>query len=173
MRIDKDGRNLIAWYPPHTNVTTKQGYGGLAAIGDILLTNDGDGQIYRFDMRHEKGKPVNVPITPNVTYSDEDAIYLPPKYNGTILLVSSHASGIQVLRSKDAKWDTAEHLGTIPNLKGPLYDASLPAAAVQMGSNSVYIIDEFFSDPWVEGQTAGNRTLFPMPDITEKIERLL
>jgi len=42
-----------------------------------------------------------------------------------------------------------------------------------MGSNSVYIIDEWFADPWVAGQTAGNRSVFSMPDITSEIEKLL
>jgi hypothetical protein len=54
-----------------------------------------------------------------------------------------------------------------------LTNGSGVTAAVQMGSNALYIIDVFFADPWVPGLTAGNRTLFPMPDITEQVEALL
>ncbi|KAH8883360.1 hypothetical protein GQ53DRAFT_664233 [Thozetella sp. PMI_491] len=173
MRVDKLGKNVVPWYPPQSTITNQYGYGGLAALGDILLTNAGNGQIYRFDMRQERGVPVNVPIRPNVTFHDEDAIYMPPMYEGRVLLVASQGSGLQVLRSKDAKWEWAEHLGVIPSPTGGLYEGSLVVAAVQMGSNSVYLLDEFFSDPWVPGLTAGNRTRFPMPDVTAQIEELL
>jgi hypothetical protein len=174
MRVDPEGKAVKPWYLPPTIVTTKVGFGGLAALGHILLSNDaGDGQIYRFDMRADKGTPVLVPMTPNVTYKDTDAIYMPPKYEGEVLLVSSHAAGIQVLRSKDKKWTTCEYLGTVPNSNAPLAVDSIVTAAVQMGNNSVYIVDDWFGDPWVAGQTAGNRSLFPMPDITAQIEELL
>ena len=173
MKVDPEGKAVTPWYLPSPLNHTVVGFGGLAAVGDILLTNDGDGQIYKFDMRTEKGKPVLVPTIPKVIYDDTDAVYLPPKYKGTVLLVSSHFSGIQVLRSKDAKWKTAEHLGTIPNPKTPVTEGSQVTGAVQMGSNSVYIIDEWFADPWVAGQTAGNRSVFSMPDITSEIEKLL
>ena len=172
MKVDKHGKAVVPWYLPPTIITTDEGYGGLVAVGDVLLANNGaDGQIYRFDMRREKGVPVLVPMTPNVTYLDTDGIYAPPKYGGTVLLVSSHDSGIQVLRSKD-HWQTAEYLGTVSNPSSAVEAGFQVTAAVQMGSNSVYIIDEAFADPWVPGQTAGNRSLFPMPDITAQVEQL-
>ena len=175
LKLDKHG-HAEEWFIPEVINTTRAGYGGLAAVGnsDIMLSNDATtGLIYRFDMRDRKGKPVLVPMTPNHPYLDTDAIYLPPKYGGEVLLVASHASGIQVLRSKDKKWKTAEYLGTIPNVDTPLFEGSAPTAAVQMGSNSLYMIDDWLGDPWVPGQTAGNRTLFPMPDITLQVEELL
>jgi len=172
LRIDRDAKHVVPWYPPQTTVTTDRGYGGLAAAGEVLLTNDGDGQIYRFDMRDDKGTPKLVPISPKVLYNDTDGIYLPPVYGGTVLLVSSHDSGIQVLRSTNS-WRTAEHLGTIKNPSNAATNGSQVTAAVQMGSNSVYIIDEFFTDTWVTGQTAGNRSVFPMPDITHQIKELI
>ncbi|PKS11146.1 hypothetical protein jhhlp_002907 [Lomentospora prolificans] len=173
MKADKRGKSVTPWYlPQEIKPTTRRGYGGLAALGDILLTNDGDGQIYRFDMRQSRGKPVMVTTKPKVLYPDTDAVYLPPKYDGKVLLVASQGSGIQVLRSHD-EWKTAEHLGTIPNPK-EVTDAGFDTvASVQMGSDSVYIINDVLDDPWVEGETAGNRTLFPMPDITAQIEKLL
>lgn len=173
LRVDPAGRAAVPWYPPQTTDTTVDGYGGLVAVGDTLLTNDGDGRIYRFDMRAAQGSPTLVPTVPEVLYNDTDAIYAPPRYDGKVLLVSSHAAGIQVLRSRDARWHVAEYLGTIPNLDTPVAAGSEVTAAVQMGSNAVYIIDEFFTDPWVPGLTAGNRTLFPMPDITDQLEELL
>jgi hypothetical protein len=173
MKVDASGTVVEPWFLPPTVVTTKKGYGGLVGVGEVLLTNDGDGQIYRFDMRDTKGKPVLVPMTPNVTYTNTDAIYAPPLYDGTILLVASHTAGIQVLRSKDATWGIAEYLGTIPKPVGALYDGSGCVAAVQMGSNSVYMILEWFGDPFVPGQTAGNRSSWPMPDITADLNRLL
>jgi hypothetical protein len=90
----------------------------------------------------------------------------------TVMLVASCVSGFQVLRSKDASWKKAEYLGTIPKPITPLTEGSATAvAAVQMGSNSVYMIIDWIGDPRVPGQTAGNRTLFPMPDVTSELDR--
>ncbi|RMD39536.1 hypothetical protein DV735_g5603, partial [Chaetothyriales sp. CBS 134920] len=172
VRISKCGNEIVPWYLPETIVTTQQGYSGIQAVGDVLLANAASGQIYRFDLTQDKGEPVLVPITPNVTYLDTDAIYAPPKYGGKVLLVSSHLSGIQVLRSEDG-WQTAEYLGTVPNPSSAVDAGFQVTAAVQIGSNGVYIVDESFADPWVEGETAGNRSLFPVPDITAAVESLL
>ncbi|RMZ79130.1 hypothetical protein DV738_g3494, partial [Chaetothyriales sp. CBS 135597] len=172
LKVDKCGKAAVPWYLPETINTTEQGYSGLAASGDVLLANAANGEIYRFDLTQEKGEPVLVPITPDVRYNDTDAIYAPPKYDGKVLLVSSHLSGIQVLRSED-DWQTAEYLGTVPNPSDLVDEGFQVTAAVQLGSNALYIIDEVFTDPWVEGQAAGNRSLFPLPDITAQVENLL
>lgn len=187
LRISPDGTEVVPWYGPlQTSNTTIPGLGGLVALGaegNLLLANDaGNGSIYRLDTRDPLAPRTltQVPIRPDVRYNDTDAIYVPPLFNGTVLLVSSHASGIQVLASRDGSWTSAEHLGTIPNPpQGTPADVanatigSAVTAAVQIGPNAVYIIDDWLADPWVTGQVAGNRTLFPMPDITAQIKTLL
>jgi len=173
MRVSKDGADIIPWVPPTTTSTTQAGYGGLVALGDLLLSNDRDGRLYRFDMRDSTGTRVLVPMTPEVLYDDNDAIYAPPMYGGKVLLLASHSAGIEVLYSADAKWSCAEYLGTIPNPTGSLYTGSATVAAVQMGPDRTYLVDDWLGDPWVDGQVAGNRTLFPFPDITEEIDKML
>ncbi|CAK7210940.1 hypothetical protein SCUCBS95973_000962 [Sporothrix curviconia] len=187
LRVSANGSDVVPWYgPPQTANTTVPGLGGLVALGpegNLLLANDaGNGSIYRLDTRAQLAPRTlaQVPIRPDVRYNDTDAIYAPPLYNGTVLLVASHAAGIQVLVSRDGSWSTAEHLGTIPNplrgTPGAVADAtkgSVVTAAVQAGPNAVYIIDDWLADTWVEGEVAGSRTQFPMPDITAQIDALL
>ncbi|KAB5517539.1 hypothetical protein GE09DRAFT_978903 [Coniochaeta sp. 2T2.1] len=173
MKVNPSGKKVTPWYlPPRINYTQK-GFSGLAVVENILLSNDADGQIYRFDMRKAHGVPVLVRMSPLVTYQGTDAIYLPPKYGGTVLLVAINRSGVQVVRSKDRKWAACEYLGTIPNPDTPATSGSVTTGVVQMGSDSIYMIDDWTDLPFVPGQAAGNRTVFPMVDITENIERLL
>ncbi|KAK3331659.1 hypothetical protein B0T19DRAFT_448157 [Cercophora scortea] len=176
VRADRFGHAVTPWYlPSPLPPTTTKGFAGLAAVPhtDILLSNYGDGQIYRFDMRAARGTPVKVPIAPQVLYDDTDAIYLPPKYGGSVLLVASNFHGVQVLRSRDRKWRTAEYLGTIPRPNGTLYDGGAVTAVTQMGPNAVYMIVDWIDFPFVPGTVAGPRRLFPMPDITGDVEALL
>ncbi|KAK1759934.1 hypothetical protein QBC47DRAFT_373335 [Echria macrotheca] len=177
LRVDKHGRAVRNWYlPDPMPPTTQKGFSGLAAVPgtEILLSNDGDGHLYRFDMRDDVGKPVHVPIIPPVFYNGTDAVYLPPRYGGKVLLVAVNRVGVQVLRSGDKTWQTAEYLGTIPTPKGSLYDGGVVTAAVQIGyPGSIYMIIDYTDFPWVLGTVAGNRTTFPMPDITDQIEQLL
>ncbi|CAK7217677.1 hypothetical protein SBRCBS47491_003248 [Sporothrix bragantina] len=187
LRVNANGTQVTPWYGPlQTKNTTILGLGGLVALGpegNLLLANDaGNGSIYRLDTQAPlvPRTLTQVPIRPDVRYNDTDAIYAPPLYNGTVLLVASHAAGIQVLASRDGSWDTAEHLGTIPNpppgTPADVADAtkgSVVTAAVQIGSNAVYMIVDWMADPWVTGEVAGNRTQFPMANITAQIDVLL
>ncbi|KAK0748994.1 hypothetical protein B0T18DRAFT_405589 [Schizothecium vesticola] len=176
IKIDKHGQHAAPWYlPDGPLVTGPRGYSGLASTGDVLLANDNKGgtggEIHRFDMRDPKGRPVVVPRTPNVFIPDANGIYMPPKYRGTVLLVAINTVGVVVLRSKDGTWRTAEHLGTVANnvtLAGS--DAIVPTA-VQVGE-SVYMVELYFAGTIVPGTNAGNRTLFPMYDITNQLEAL-
>ncbi|KAK4236412.1 hypothetical protein C8A03DRAFT_45591 [Achaetomium macrosporum] len=180
LRVGRDGHGLREWLVPDPLPAIPQkGYSGLAVVretgGDTMLAVDGDGRLYRFDLREDqdRGTPVNVPIRPEVLYNDTDAIYLPPMYGGRVLLVASLFSGIQVLRSKDRSWKTAEYLGTIPIPTGRLYErANVVVASVQMGSSSVFMVLGW-NDPLVSGIVPGNRTQFPFPNITAKIDALL
>lgn len=179
LRVERDGTGLREWLVPDPlPPTTQRGYSGLAVVaqsgGRTMLTVNGTG-LFRFELREEqeRGDPVQVPIWPDVRYNDTDAIYLPPVYEGRVLLVASLHSGIQVLRSKDLSWRAAEYLGTIPIPTGELYDGGNAVASVQMGSSSVFMVVNFNFDTWVPGQVAGNRTQFGYPDITEKVGELL
>ncbi|KAK4163957.1 hypothetical protein QBC43DRAFT_237893 [Cladorrhinum sp. PSN259] len=183
LRADPKGKAIKPWYlpPPPLPPTTQKGFTGIAQVPNknILLSADGDGQLYRFDTRLPKGIPIRVPLSPEILYNDIDAIYLPPKYDGRILLLSSWVSGTQVLRSKDKSWKKAEYLGTVPNPTGPLIDlAAIQVATVQIGPNTkdggrIFVVFLNFDFPWVEGTVAGPRRLFPMPDITEQVEALV
>lgn len=177
IRVDKNGRKLTEWYLHRPlSPTTRKGYSGLAVVKgtDIMLASDGDGKLYRFDLREERGRPVNVPLLGEDLHLNLDAIYLPPKYGGSVLLVADLFEGIQVLRSRDRTWRKAENLGTIskpPTLNGLVIDGAV-VAPVQMGSNSLYMVIGNI-DPFIPGMVAGNRTLFPFPDITNAVEGLL
>lgn len=171
LKVNRAGAVLEPWFLPAQIVPTKFGFAGLAATGDILLSNNNeDRQIYRFNMRDSKGKPELVPRTPNTALDLTDAIYFPPRYDGKVLLISENAKGITVLRSKDG-WNSAEHLGTVSN-DSPAAQGGIVTAPVQIGSN-LFMVEEFFADPPVRGSTAGNRTSFPLVDITSEVERLL
>jgi hypothetical protein len=172
MKVDNEGTAVVPWYLPSNMTTTNTGFSGLAAIGDILLSNDNAAkQIVRFDMTAEKGTPVLVPRIPSTALSASDAIYLPPKYKGTVLLVAENSKGITVLRSKCGTWTTAEHLGTVPNTS-PEASGFIVTAAVQIG-NKLFMIEEAFADPVVPGSTAGDRSKFPLVDITTEVSKLL
>lgn len=187
LRVDEAGNGLKGWFLPDAATlanTTVTGFAGIESIHaeDILLANNaGDGQLYRFDAvsTSETGTPVLVPRT-GVNGSGEaaplggtDAILLPAKYNGTVLLVAVDAVGVTVLRSKDGKWTSAETLGTVSN-SVPEAMGAFVTATVQIGPDKIFAVEEFFGDtPLVAGTNAGNRTAFPMVDITAQIDALL
>ncbi|KAK2061453.1 hypothetical protein LY76DRAFT_507797 [Colletotrichum caudatum] len=172
LKVNREGSDVIPWYLPAKIDHTKTGFSGLAAAGNVLLTsNIEDSQLYRFDMKSEKGSPVLVRRWPDATLTMTDAIYLPPRYDGNVLLVVEKAKGITVLRSSDGSWLSAEYLGTVPNNSSAAQGGSI-TAAVQVG-NGLYMIKGFSADPPVSNSTAENRTGFPMVDITSEIEGLL
>ncbi len=182
LKVDRKGKSVIPWYVSQPIITTRVGYGGLAALGDLLLANDiNTAGLVRFDMCAEKGSPVVVPLTPaNATLPVSDAIMLPRRYNGTVLLVAENYGGVAVLRSQDAMWRTAEYLGVVvdQNNATNALNGILVTAPVEIGQ-SLYMIKEFFLDPPVDGSSAengtqaGNRTQFPFVDITYQVETLL
>lgn len=188
LRVDEAGNGLKGWFLPDPAAlanTTAAGFAGIESIPaeDMLLANNaGDGQLYRFDAvsTSDTGTPVLVPRT-DVNSGEAaadpltgtDAILLPPKYNGTVLLVAVDAVGVTVLRSRDAKWTSAETLGTVSN-NVPEAMGAFVTAMVQIGPDRIFAVEEFFGDsPLVAGTNAGNRTAFPMVDITAQIDALL
>ncbi|KAL7620173.1 hypothetical protein AAE478_009166 [Parahypoxylon ruwenzoriense] len=177
LRVEPDGKSIKPWYMPEKIDHTLYGLTGFAATGDILLASDiknnsaSGGEIYRFDLTADKGTPLLVPRTPMDPILSLDAIYLPPKYEGKVLLISEHERGVSVLRSTDGKWETAEYLGLIPN-DPSLDEGAANTASVEI-SGAIFTVNEWFTDAIVPGTSAGNRTEFPLMDITAKIEELL
>jgi hypothetical protein len=175
MKVDPKGQAVTPWYLPETINSTAQGYSGLATVPgtDILLANNNaDHEIHRFDASGPKGVPAVVKREPHAAMGGTDAILLPPKYGGSVLLVSENAVGITVLRSKDGKWETAEHLGTVSNDADIVKSGGMVTAPLQIG-DKIFMLEEFFADPFVAGGVAGNRSVFPLYDITDKVEALL
>ncbi|KAE8310313.1 hypothetical protein BDV41DRAFT_590448 [Aspergillus transmontanensis] len=174
VKVGPNGSTAIPWYlQPQPNQTVP-GLSGLAAKGDILLGTDGsDGQLYRFNMTEEMGHKIHVPLRGrNATRigNSLDGILLPKQFNGTVLLVSDTTDGTVVLRSADGLWTSAEMVGTVPNLYGSQNGFSVDN--VEIGG-SLYSVTEFFLDEKVPGTLAGNRTHFPLVDITHQVLDLL
>lgn len=191
LRVDKNGQGLEAWFVPDATAlanTTVAGFAGIESIPaeDVLLVNNNaDGQIYRFDgvssAAAGTSAPVLVPRTEPTSATgasspplgSTDAILLPAKYNSTVLLVAEDAVGVTVLRSRDGKWTSAETLGSVSNNVSAAMGGLVPAV-VQIGPSQIFMVEEFFADaPLVAGTNAGNRTAFPMVDITAQVDALL
>lgn len=173
LKVDKDGKKVTPWYLPEKIVQTEKGIGGIAALDYLLLAQgDASGKIWRFDLKAEKGVPQPVTITSgNHSFSASDAIYLPPKYKGTVLLVAEDTVGISIFKSADAKWEKAEFKGLVPI--GTVDAGTSITAPVQVG-DGVYMVLEPFGDEGIGGPgTAGNRTDFLFRDITDEVDAFL
>ncbi|KAB8212990.1 hypothetical protein BDV33DRAFT_185696 [Aspergillus novoparasiticus] len=174
IKVDANGSTAIPWYlQPQPNQTV-HGLTGLAVKGNTLLATDAsDGQLYRFNMADKMGHKVHVPFQGNQTAgigSGVDGILLPSQFNGTVLLVSDNTDGTVVLRSSDGLWTSAEVLGTVPNAYGS--QNGFTVDNVEIGG-SLYSVIEWFLDDKVPGSLAGNRTQFPIVDITKDVLALL
>ncbi|ORX94787.1 TRI14-like protein [Clohesyomyces aquaticus] len=172
LRIEDNGTSVNQWYKSPLN-SSVYAFGGLVTAGNWLITNDNNPpRLLRFDMRAPKGSPVEIPITSRRNISDAlrgpDAILLPRKYHGTVMLVSLDIvdiNGVTVLRSRNGKWNEAEDLGTILNTEVGRQGGFTPAT-VQIGER-IFMVEEFFLD------TPKNRSVFPFVDITEEVDRLV
>ncbi|KAH7015918.1 hypothetical protein EDB80DRAFT_833154 [Ilyonectria destructans] len=172
IKVSADGNSAVPWYLVEPADHTIRGFTGIARKDDLFLVSDStDGQLYRFDIRASKGKPVHIPLSSGDQPIGQglDGIHLPLLYAGTVLLVSDTNKGTIVLRSSNAKCKSAENLGTIPN--SSLNDGGFTVASVQI-SDSIYAVTEFFGDA-INGTLPGNRTNFPLRDITQEVENLL
>jgi outer membrane protein assembly factor BamB len=174
VKVGPNGSTAIPWYlQPQPNQTV-HGLTGLAANGEILLATDSsDGQLYRFNSTNGMGRKTHVPIKGNRTAgigNDLDGIALPQCFNGTVLLVSDNTEGTIVLRSADGLWTSAEVLGTVPNMLLSQNGSTVDTVEI---AGSLYSVNEFFLDDKVPGTLAGDRTQFPMIDITKEVLALL
>ncbi len=107
---------------------------------------------------------------PPATLADGDAIKLPSKYGGKVALVAEDSIGIAVLKSKDG-WKTVDYLGTIAN--NFTATASGAATAAIDIAGSTFLLTEYFTDDAVPGTNAGNRSAFPLIDITSQVAALV
>ncbi|RYC54767.1 hypothetical protein CHU98_g11441 [Xylaria longipes] len=196
LRVAGDGGAVEEWYVPSPSSQNSSGaidhavvgYTGLAAVdGNTLLVADArnnsvdGGALYKFDTTARKGTPTRVPIAypGNRTSAADvirpgDAIYLPPKYDNEVLLITEHEAGVSVLQSRKgkSKWRSAEFLGRIANAPDVAAAGGVVTAAVEI-AGSVFLVEEWFTDPLVPGTSAGNRTSFPLVDITAQLDALV
>ncbi|KHN97406.1 TRI14-like protein [Metarhizium album ARSEF 1941] len=176
VRVGADGKDAKAWYLTNDTDHTKKGLTALASKGNILLASEDIGhRLLRFDMTADQGNPTVVPIGENGTTpiaNRPDGIYLPKRFCGNVLLVSSQDQGTIVLRSRDGTWERAEWLGIVPNRFAS--EGGSTTASVQMGDR-IFASTEWFGDAAnkVPGTLAGNRTEFPMYDITDEVVKFV
>lgn len=143
---------------------------GISITGDkVLLYDETQKALISLDLTETPPTAVNVPVSglPTDETIDCDGLYRPPKYDGEILLYSSDGLGkIIVFRTEDG-WETASFAGAVVNT---VLDG-WATVTVQI-SNSIYTNEEYFFDAGVWDQP-GNRTLFPVVDITSQLESIL
>ncbi|KAH0591688.1 hypothetical protein MHUMG1_10571 [Metarhizium humberi] len=179
LKVDPSGETVTPWYVSDETDTTVTGFTGIVYLGTKFLTTYGKkGQVQRWNSCGEQGKPTTVPIgtagtppTPDAVLENIEAITLPKKYEGKVLLVASNTKGVYVLRSND-EWETAENLGEIPNKYAE--SGGVVVTTVQV-EDRLYAVLEYFDDiknP-VPETVAGNRTEFPLQDITSAVGELL
>ena len=123
-------------------------------------------------MTRERGKEDLVHRSRHTELADTNRLKLPEAYGGTVELVSKLYVGVTVLRSRDRKWERAEYLGTITSDFPALFERILPTT-VQVGPRNQYMVGQYFPGQIVPGTTAGNRSEWPMFDVTAQVESLL
>lgn len=176
IRVSADGQTVTPWY---VLVEGQQSTGmtGLAKFDDntVLSTNVSGSSITAWDLTQEIGVPRQVPVTglsANETqlFVLSDGLYLPPRYERTVLLIADGArNGVAVVRSNDG-WASAQYVGFVAN---PVPEGgSLAAASVQLGDN-VFLIPAFFTMERVAGTLTGPQSAFPLADITAEVEALV
>lgn len=183
LKVDKAGKRITTWLPPKTPInTTVHGFTGVESIGDTLLVidsngvpeelSDGDSLLWRMDMRDPIANPKQVTLRPpGVKIGVPDAIHLPEKYGGKIMLVSLNYVGVLVLRSRDA-WVSAEVLGTVKSDFPAFFQKIIPST-VQIGEDRVFAVGQKFPGAIVPGTKGGNQTEFPFFDITGEVTVLV
>lgn len=149
---------------------TIAGFAGLASKDWTLITNDeASGSLYTFDMRLKHPTPIPITVHPAHKIGRTDAIQLPRRYKGTVLLVAELGLGISVYRDKKGKWKEAEYLGMVEWTD----QGTLSTAPLQVGDD-IYLNLIPFADEGLEGPgTAGNRTDFLYLDVTKRVDELL
>ncbi|KAK0654880.1 hypothetical protein B0T16DRAFT_339510 [Cercophora newfieldiana] len=181
LKVDKSGKKITVWVPPKTRNTTVHGFTGVETFGEALLVVDsngvpeelseGDSLLWRFDMRDERGRGELVKLKPEgVKLGVPDAILLPGKYGGKVMLVALNYVGIAVMRSGDG-WKSAELVGTVKSDFPAFFQRIIPSA-VQIGEK-IFMVGQSFPGEIVPGTKGGNQSDFPFFDITAEVDALL
>lgn len=180
LKVDSKGKRIETWYVNLTQTTSPDegsgdvvipGFGGLAAKGWTLIASDGgSGNLYRFNMRAAQGIPRRIAVKPAYRLESPDAIQLPPRYKGTVLLVAEVRKGVSVFRDRKGEWKEAEYLGTVEWVD-PDIIPGLVTAPVQIG-DGIYMSFLNFGDAPAAGGP-GSQTEFPFIDITARVDALL
>jgi hypothetical protein len=169
LKVNSKGTKIETWYLNDYPVlnTTIAGFTGLASTGWLLLASDrASGSLYRLNMHAPRGNPQPILVTPPYKIENPDAIQLPPRYKGTVLLVAEVFKGVSVFRDKRGTWEKAEYLGRV-EWTHPIVVVTAP---VQVGDAIYMNLLPFGSG--VDGG-AGNETNFLYFDITAQLEALL
>lgn len=167
-KVSPDGQ-VSTFYIRDPQNTRTLGYDGIVAYGDtLILVDQMTNTLIKFDTRATTPAPVQIPLSPTGSINGSDAIYLPPKYGGTVLLIAKDTVGIAVVRSQD-HWATAEYRGLIPN-NSTYAEGAYVTATVEI-AGSLYMLEEWFADDGFG--RPGNRTQFPLVDITREVAALL
>ncbi|EGY20049.1 TRI14 protein [Verticillium dahliae VdLs.17] len=106
IRVNADGKQATPWYLATLPDHTVHGYSGIVNIGKNLIVSDNmDGQLYKFNIRAQKGTPVRIPLSSGngPIGINLDGAYLPHRYSDRALLISDNVNGTYVLRSSDGK----------------------------------------------------------------------
>ncbi|KAH7015790.1 hypothetical protein EDB80DRAFT_679719 [Ilyonectria destructans] len=168
-KVSPLGTVTLFYVDQNTNESTSWP-NGISMTGDkALLYDETQKALISLDPTETSPAAVNVPISelPSDETIDCDGFYMPPKYDGRVLLRLSDGLGkIIVFRTEDG-WETASFAGGVANI---VLDG-WATASVQI-SNSIYMNEEYFFDTGVWDQ-AGNRTSFPVVDITSHLESIL
>ncbi|KJZ68469.1 hypothetical protein HIM_12145 [Hirsutella minnesotensis 3608] len=166
LRVSAKDQKVEEWYVGTTPAPTK-GLTGVAKLNrdTLLVTDESDHSLYRFSMS-QRGQREKVELTSGNLTSAMDGVYLPPKYRGHCLLVSDSVNGTVVLRSSD-EWKTAEVADVVPN---DFFTVNgFTAASVQIAQR-IFAVTEWFLDGG--GLKAGDRSDFPMVDITDRLDKV-
>ncbi|UNI24552.1 hypothetical protein JDV02_010287 [Purpureocillium takamizusanense] len=174
VKVSAVGSKAVQWIADEDANSTVAGYSGIVSYGNTLIaTNGKDGGLYRFDAHKAKGEPVSIPLSGKQTTLGKalDKAHMPAKYGDNVILVSDTTDGTIVVRSEDG-WKTAKIVGTIANALQS--EKGYSVATVQIGE-SIYVVTEYFEDAAkkVEGTNAGDRTKFPLRDITAELDAML
>ncbi|KAI9320350.1 hypothetical protein DFJ73DRAFT_769348 [Zopfochytrium polystomum] len=159
------------WWGVSPGNFSQSGIAGAATVGDVIVADDGlSGDLLRFDATQSKGEPETVKVTPaHKIATHSDAIYFPEAYCSTVLLVTEDEVGVSVFRSRDRQWREAEYLGLIA--KDDIVPQDSFITTVLTVTNSIYVLPSFFLDNLVTFG-AGNRSDFPLIDITARVAAL-
>ncbi|RDA95553.1 hypothetical protein CP533_1227 [Ophiocordyceps camponoti-saundersi (nom. inval.)] len=180
LRVDYETQQVTPWYlgPPNSTLV---GINGLAMwewtklLATYASAYEGS-QLVSFGL-DQPGKPTPIPVFRNGTRTrvgkDLDGVTLPPRYGEKVALAADAYAGVVVLYSDD-EWKTARKLGVVPTQFRD--NATRVVTALQIGE-PIFTVYEFFQDATVRapGQPAGagNRTMFPLTDITAAVDRLV